>query len=556
MAKLKGTWRFNDVLNLLSSGSEAMQPEIGFFTPNSFYYSDMNVTVTDEPKFYNFLFVDDTSIMYSPDSSDYTPTYDIENGWNAASVMLPLFGYTVNGNLDGYGQTITFTEEQEVDDDFYAWFTANANEVVEETPIASIQYNGQTIASLMGGQKATLACAGMKMETDVVVEVAEAIGGGGECDKPHVIEVDTLPTENIDTNALYLCDGAYYKGGTAELVDVMVNGVSFGTNFGNAFSSYTYYYATTKPTQPMETVFSSGCHIYYVEDENDLFWFIDFEGTGEASWYSLSFSSDATFDGVINDASEAITSNFYAVVKNGWTKYLAPTDTLEITENGEHDVTEYASVEVNVPTGGGTADAVLQEKSITITENTTEPVEIEPDSGYDGLSKIVLVVNVASGGGGESEGEGVDELQGTWTVNDQLYNHIEDLEFFVSGYFAGIASLSNTYNPQTIPLKRIRIGATGNYAFRLSSNTDGSYPFSLTSTRGMDVNNQRWAAQYSESANSYALFAITTAAGDSGANVIAGDTTLLRTFTITSKLSEVENGDVLLDWLKANATKK
>ena len=65
-------------------------------------------------------------------------------------------------------QTIDFgTEPQIVSDEFYEWLIANA------TKATTITYNGSTIASLFGGDRATLKCAGMMMESDVVVEVAE-----------------------------------------------------------------------------------------------------------------------------------------------------------------------------------------------------------------------------------------------------------------------------------------------------------------------------------------------------------------------------------------------
>ena len=68
--------------------------------------------------------------------------------------------------------------------------------------------------------------------------------------------------------------------------------------------------------------------------------------------------------------------------------YIQPSGELEITENGQYDVTEKASVNVVVPE----REIVLQEK--TVTENG----EVTPDSGYDGLSKVT--VNVPTGGGG------------------------------------------------------------------------------------------------------------------------------------------------------------
>lgn len=53
--------------------------------------------------------------------------------------------------------------------------------------------------------------------------------------------------------------------------------------------------------------------------------------------------------------------------------YIVPSGELEITENGTHDVTAYASVNVNMPTGGGNSDAEVPWLTREITEysNTT-----------------------------------------------------------------------------------------------------------------------------------------------------------------------------------------
>ena len=76
-----------------------------------------------------------------------------------------------NGTWE-FGQTMSLTTDVSVDDTFGTWFISSTNyNEVNAKPLAEITYNGETIAQLNAGETCTLKCAGLPMETDIIVKV-------------------------------------------------------------------------------------------------------------------------------------------------------------------------------------------------------------------------------------------------------------------------------------------------------------------------------------------------------------------------------------------------
>jgi hypothetical protein len=241
-----------------------------------------------------------------------------------------------------------------------------------------------------------------KYSLEQMAVLAAEPAGGGNCDGKHIIEVDTLPTENIDENAVYLCGGAYYTYCT-KLADILLLRESLADLLPGI--TFAYHYATTKPTDNI-AVTDKVYNIYYIADENNLFLYGNFAGNGENVWvtgseaFNQAYGLNPTFAGVVSDASEVTSYDLWAVVQTGWTKYLTPADTLAITQNGTHDVSAYAKATVDVPIPDDyVPDGYIKPTgTLTITENGTHDV-----SGYASAD-----VNVP--------GEVLDEYDGTITI--------------------------------------------------------------------------------------------------------------------------------------------
>ena len=149
--EISGKWRFREVL---TPPADAFRETVSFLSGGASFNAMYAKTIADTTGF---------GLEYSNITA---------SGGEIVSVYADgEYGdlFAVSGWVDSGYRTVDFgTEPRTVSAEFYNWLTANATQ-----PTAFIHYNGSTIASLFGGQTATLKCAGMQMEDDVVVEVAE-----------------------------------------------------------------------------------------------------------------------------------------------------------------------------------------------------------------------------------------------------------------------------------------------------------------------------------------------------------------------------------------------
>lgn len=199
-------------------------------------------------------------------------------------------------------------------------------------------------------------------------------GGSGECSGEHVITVDELPTENIDEGAIYKVQEEL------PFIAIIMVDAEGPMDLGALYEQYgigtfEYYTVDTKPTEDIKVIDEAASiyPCYYVKDENDIFFCVPNEETGESEWISFGLMMNSTFGGCISNMSEATNSDCYYGLGGTVINYYK--------YDAAHSVFDKLIFEKNI------SEITAEEKTVTPSESTQA---VTPSLGVKYLSKVIV----------------------------------------------------------------------------------------------------------------------------------------------------------------------
>ena len=156
--------------------------------------------------------------------------------------------------------------------------------------------------------------------------------------------VDELP-EVGENGKVYKCQGRYYEYSYKFYdVAVSIDGVTLMSYRELAETQGLPISYVTAPTKTAIGETPSDMTMYYVEDEEDIY-VLSNDGL---TLFSTAINKEC--GGIINDISLATNLDYYYIIfESKWTTYPSVSGTLNIVENGEHDVADFEKVNVDIP---------------------------------------------------------------------------------------------------------------------------------------------------------------------------------------------------------------
>jgi hypothetical protein len=196
-----------------------------------------------------------------------------------------------------------------------------------------------------------------------------------------------VDAEKLDADLKYVADKIRAKSGTTEEMDFplgygeVVDAIQKGENLDTELSEQESLIAELEAV--LDSKASASVNLQ--------------EKTVTPDTTEQTITPDDEYDGLSKVTVEAIPA-----------EYIIPSGTKEITENGEHDVTNYAKVDVNVKTGGGSSGEnklakVMGNKSVEILAEDLEGVTSLRNYAFYGntnLGNVTIPATVKTIGSG------------------------------------------------------------------------------------------------------------------------------------------------------------
>ena len=145
MPKLKGVWKFKKTVEL-----QNIEASLDFLN-RAFYYFD-----SSKIESYIRIIVTTSGISYRKLCHDILGEFTQEQEV-----------YTSAGWANEDQRRIDILYEIEVSQEFYDWFTANAEDITDT--VTQIFYNGRLIGVLENGERVTIPCKGLPMIEDIII---------------------------------------------------------------------------------------------------------------------------------------------------------------------------------------------------------------------------------------------------------------------------------------------------------------------------------------------------------------------------------------------------